>query len=578
MFKSIKWRFSIIYIVLIFIALIVSGVFIIKSFEEYHLQDAQKKLDNLSDIISSKVNELEKLDYDKLKVIVNNQKTLGFKEEIYIIDSKNEIVASSTDNKGVDASKLLDLSLLVYGENEKKGKTKTIINNEIKTLDRVIPIENDNGFLGLIYIRYNLQSIYEMLNKTTMIIVKAIIIAIIFTIIFSVLISRTISGPIEKIAKKAVLMSKGNYDQKVEIESNDEIGELGKTFNHLASKLNYNINQVYREKNKIETIVESMHDGLIATNLTGETVHINSKAKDLLSLDNNNLDKYKEILSLESIILSQKYFGSKVIEFKEKILKLDYLPFKGENNENQGLVFVLRDITKREELDRMRKEFVANVSHELKTPLTSIMSYSETLINDDYPKDLRKKFLGVINNEADRMTRLVRDLLKLSNFDKSKINLNLQSNNIDDLINSILLKLKPSYDNKNQKLNYNKEIDDPIFIFDYDKIEQVIINIMTNAIKYTHENGKIDVFLKETDENYQIIIKDNGMGIPKKDLKHIFERFYRVDKARSRKLGGTGLGLSIANEIIKTHNGEINIDSEVDKGTNVNIKLPKTNL
>ncbi len=251
------------------------------------------------------------------------------------------------------------------------------------------------------------------------------------------------------------------------------------------------------------------------------------------------------------------------------------MPFKDEEDTEIGLVFVITDITESEKLDRMRKEFVANVSHELKTPLTSIKSYSETLINDDYDNEITKKFLTVINTEADRMTRLVRDLLQLSNFDASFSNRKTEFNDWVILIDTILLKLKPIYLMKNQEVNFNVHLEDTIGEFDYDKMEQVIINVLSNAIKYTQEKGVINIELSDDDRVFLIEVHDNGIGIPEEDLKHIFNRFYRVDKARSRKRGGTGLGLAIAKEIMDMHNGEFIIESIFNEGTKAILKVPK---
>jgi two-component system sensor histidine kinase VicK len=223
----------------------------------------------------------------------------------------------------------------------------------------------------------------------------------------------------------------------------------------------------------------------------------------------------------------------------------------------------------------MRREFVANVSHELKTPLTSIKSYTETLLSGMLDnKDISERFLNVINSEADRMTRLVRDLLQLSNFDYSQSNLDKYESDIVKLVKQSITKLEMTARGKGQKLELICEYNEMKGFFDHDRLEQVLLNIISNSIKYTGKNGEIKVSLLKEGNRAIIKVKDNGMGIPREDLPRIFERFYRVDKARSRELGGTGLGLSIAREIIKAQNGTIDIYSDVGKGTEVVIKLP----
>ncbi|MEA1974789.1 MAG: ATP-binding protein [Bacillota bacterium] len=573
MFNSIKWRFTIIYFILIFIALITAGIFIVQAFEEYHLDSVEKKMDDLSSEILPKIENLEEFNTNSIQNIIDSYKKLGFEEDIYIIDTDDVIVATSTENVNERGSNLFDLKLLISA---KSGKEETLI-TDIRTMDKSLPIYLNNKFRGILFVRYNLDAMYITLSKTTLIIVRVIVIVTGITIIICFLIAKTISEPIEDISKKISLMSDGNFSNRVEVKSTDEIGDLAMTFNLLTDKLQYNINEVFKEKNKMETIIEYMNDGLIAIDLNKNIIHVNSKARYLLDMDSewNDVKYINEKLDVDAIISSNELIGIKNIEINETILKIDYLPFKDEDENEIGLVFVITDITESEKLDKMRKEFVANVSHELKTPLTSIKSYSETLINDDYDNEITKKFLTVINTEADRMTRLVRDLLQLSNFDASFSNRKTEFNDWVVLIDTILLKLKPIYLMKNQEVNFNVRLEDTIGEFDYDKMEQVIINVLSNAIKYTQEKGIINIDLVDDEKFFIVEVYDNGMGIPEEDLKHIFNRFYRVDKARSRKRGGTGLGLAIAREIMDMHNGEIIIESIFNEGTKAILKVPK---
>ena len=573
MFNSIKWRFTIIYFILIFIALITAGIFIVQAFEEYHLDSIEKKMDDLSSEILPKIENLEDFNTNSIQNIIDSYKRLGFEEDIYIINTDDVVVATSTENVNERGSNLFDLKLLISA---KSGKEETMI-TDIRTMDKSVPIYLNDKFRGILFVRYNLDAMYITLSKTTLIIVRVIVIVTGITIIICFLIAKTISEPIEDISKKILLMSDGNFSNRVEVKSTDEIGDLAMTFNLLTDKLQYNINEVFKEKNKMETIIEYMNDGLIAIDLNKNIIHVNSKARCLLGMDSklNDVKYINEKLDVDAIISSNELIGIKNIEINETILKIDYLPFKDEEDTEIGLVFVITDITESEKLDRMRKEFVANVSHELKTPLTSIKSYSETLINDDYDNEITKKFLTVINTEADRMTRLVRDLLQLSNFDASFSNRKTEFNDWVILIDTILLKLKPIYLMKNQEVNFNVHLEDTIGEFDYDKMEQVIINVLSNAIKYTQEKGVINIELSDDDRVFLIEVHDNGIGIPEEDLKHIFNRFYRVDKARSRKRGGTGLGLAIAKEIMDMHNGEFIIESIFNEGTKAILKVPK---
>ncbi len=578
MFNSIKWRFTIIYFILIFIALTFSGIFIVQAFEEYNLSSVEKRLDDLTDVILSEIENLNDLNPKSVQKIISNYKELGFDEEIYMINNEDVIIATSTENINKNASDLLDLQLLISAKNEETRTAIAAIKNyDIRTMDRSLPVYINGKLSGILFIRYNLNEIYLTLSKTTMIIVKAIVIATAFTIVICFIIARTISEPIEDISKKALLMSNGDFSNRVEVKSNDEIGDLATTFNLLTDKLQFNINEVFKEKNKMETIIEYMNDGLIAVDLNKNIIHMNSRARHFLNIDNCDvmLDCINEILDIDSIINNNELIGIKNVKIDQNIFKVDYLPFKDEEENEIGLVFVISDITESEKLEKMRKDFVANVSHELKTPLTSIKSYSETLVNDDYDKEITKKFLNVINTEADRMARLVKDLLKLSNFDASFDNVDIKECDWVVLIENVLLKLKPIYQVKDQQVDFTNFVNDSLGKFDYDKMEQVIINILSNAIKYTEEKGKIIINLKNDLEYFIVEIIDDGIGIPDEDLDNIFNRFYRVDKARSRKLGGTGLGLAIAKEIVEMHNGKLIIKSKLDIGTKATLFVPK---
>ena len=239
-----------------------------------------------------------------------------------------------------------------------------------------------------------------------------------------------------------------------------------------------------------------------------------------------------------------------------------------------GVIMMIRNITEIVKLDDMRKEFVANVSHELRTPLTSIKGYSETILNGDLTVPEISKFTKVINTEANRMERLVADLLQLSRFDNKKVNLKKTMFPLQDLAKNVCDKLKFVASEKKHKLECIIQVEPPRVYADRDTIEQVMVNIITNSIKYTKEGGQIKVYVGAVNGSAYFKVVDNGMGIPEADLKRIFERFYRVDKARSRSMGGTGLGLSIVKEIIDANEGTIDIKSEVDKGTEVIVTLP----
>jgi two-component system sensor histidine kinase VicK len=263
------------------------------------------------------------------------------------------------------------------------------------------------------------------------------------------------------------------------------------------------------------------------------------------------------------------------INVEDKAVKVIFSPFRNEeNNKPEGIIAVIQDITERVKLNNMRKEFVADVSHELKTPITSIMGYADTLLEGDYDQETQKEFLQVIASEARRMARLVTDLLDLSRIDSNKKKIKKTSFDLGELAKECQKQLAIEIKKKEHHVECFVTADVPPVYADKDDIQRVILNILTNSIKYTPNGGKIKIYVGFVYSDAYIKIIDNGIGIPEEDLNRIFERFYRVDKARTREMGGTGLGLSIAKEILDKNGGSIDIKSEVNKGTEVVIKIP----
>ncbi|MBQ7075863.1 MAG: PAS domain-containing sensor histidine kinase, partial [Clostridia bacterium] len=279
-------------------------------------------------------------------------------------------------------------------------------------------------------------------------------------------------------------------------------------------------------------------------------------------------------VSMEEMLYLKKNLVEKDLDVNNRYLKAYFATFKSDNERlSNGVVVVLHDITEIQRLELSRREFVANVSHELRTPLTTIKTYSETMI-DNTENEEDKYYLNVIGNEVDRMTRLVKDLLTLSSLDHRKLSIVKTTFSLDKLLYEVVTKLSVDAKNNGKVINYTLSSEIPPVSADRDRIEQVITNIISNSVKYTGDDGVINVYAGFLYNEAYIKIKDNGIGIPKESLPKIFDRFYRVDKHRSREQGGTGLGLSIAYEIIKQHNGTIYIDSDVGQGTEVIIKLP----
>ena len=351
--------------------------------------------------------------------------------------------------------------------------------------------------------------------------------------------------------------------------------------NDEKSELKDKLSEVSSRKNQIETILLHMTDGIIAFNMEGEIILINPAAKKFLEIspENNSFDdifkKFKLNINMEKIIYLESWTSTEErLQVDENYVKVLFAPFKDEQDRPDGVIAVIQDITEHVKLDNMQKELVADVSHELKTPITSIMGYADTLLETEYDKETQDKFLNVISSESRRMARLVTDLLTLSRFDSNKKKTHKEKFDLGELARKCQEKLAIEIKKKEHKVDCFVTADVPPVYADKDDIERVILNILTNSIKYTKQGGEIKIYVGFVYTDAYIKIIDNGIGIPEEDLSRIFERFYRVDKARTRETGGTGLGLSIAKELLDKNGGSIDIKSEVGSGTEVVIKVP----
>lgn len=451
--------------------------------------------------------------------------------------------------------------------------------------------------IGVIY-AYNLQNVnislvaqteeqvmaYQELIKMQIQNVKVITIILItvygfISILIGIFVSKVILDPISRLIDSAPKMANGENSNTENSKKN--VDELTNAFNLMTNELKENLKEVYRQKRQIETILLHMTDGIIAFDIQGNIMHINPAATELLKLTENEntfdkiFSKLNIDINLEKTIYLENWTSSEQrVQLEDKYLNIFFASFKDEQELAAGVIAVIQDITEHVKLDNMRKEFVADVSHELKTPITSIMGYADTLLESEYDKETQYKFLNVIASEARRMAKLVTDLLILSRYDNNKVKKEITEFDLGDLVKRCQEKLQLEINKKGHEVECFVTANVPPVKADKDGIERVVLNIMTNSIKYTPENGNIKIYVGFVYNDAYIKIIDNGIGIPEEDLNRIFERFYRVDKARTREMGGTGLGLSIAKEILDQNKGSIDIKSEKGKGTEVVIRIP----
>lgn len=359
------------------------------------------------------------------------------------------------------------------------------------------------------------------------------------------------------------------------------IRPVDNTVSLMTSELKDKLSEVSKQRNQMETILLHMTDGIIAFDMDGNIILINPEARRLLKMspeDSSFDDIFKNSgvdINMEKIIYLENWTSTEErVKVEDTYIHIFFAPFKNENDTPAGVIAVIQDITEHVTLDNMRKEFVADVSHELKTPITSIMGYADTLLEGDYDKETQEKFLNVIATEARRMAKLVTDLLTLSRYDNARNRIKKEAFDLGELVKRAQDKLAIEAMKKEHNVSCFVTADVPPVYADKDDIERVVLNILSNSIKYTQNGGDIKIYVGFVYNDAYIKIIDNGIGIPEEDLSKIFERFYRVDKARTREMGGTGLGLSIAKEILDKNGGSIDIKSVVGEGTEVVIRVP----
>ena len=424
------------------------------------------------------------------------------------------------------------------------------------------------------------------MEQTKILILCAILVFSCIVLIVGWITIQRIIKPMDKLIQETEKVANSGNSKLVEVgkrkkrKRKSEVDTLTNVIGIMTGELKQKLNQVDRQRREIEAILQHMNDGILAFDDKGRIMHLNPAAKEMLGLQNERTfdEIFKKLnveINMEAILYLANWTASEQrVNVGDRIVNIFFAPYKDENDLSSGIIAVVQDITEHVKLDEMRKEFVADVSHELKTPITSIIGYADTLQDGEYDEETTKKFLNVISQEGRRMSNLVSDLLTLSRYDTNRVQKEVTEFDLGELAKKCQEKLRIEIEKKKQNVECYVTADVPPIKADKAGIERVILNVLSNAIKYTEKHGSIKIYVGFVYNDAYIKIIDNGIGIPKEDLGRIFERFYRVDKARTREMGGTGLGLSIAKEIIEQNNGSIDIKSEYGKGTEVVIRIP----
>jgi len=596
-FQSIQAKLIIIYVLLILIAMQLIGVYFYRTLESYFKNDfldsRNKQVTLLAGFVESyllgspdpsgKAAEGKKT-YTDLNDIVNNLFSIS-NAEIQIIDANGIVISTSVPSHLGQKNTQTEVTRALQGiKDNQRMFTDT---DGYRKMVIAKPVGSGVRVLGAVYLIASMEDLYNTMSSINRILISGTLIALGLTAALGILLSNTITNPIKEITKQVTAVAEGNFDDQVKVQGKDEIGQLGHTFNFMMDRLKEALSMNEEEKEKLASILTNMNDGVIATDDTGRVIVLNRRAKQILQIEEERSfgKDTSELLGMskdriQALVhgeVNTTLLGIELPDEEEPLsVRVTFTPIHRRGEAAGGLIAVLQDVTEQEKLEQARREFVANVSHELRTPLTTIKSYLEALDDGALEEpQLASRFVNVTRSETERMIRLVTDLLHLSRLDSRQSIIRKESTDVTEMLDEVADRF--SFQLQQRKIRVEVAVEPGIsrIMLDRDKIDQVLDNLVSNAIKYTADEGAIRLSARRIDRDFlEIGIQDTGIGIPKKDLMRIFERFYRVDKARSRNMGGTGLGLSIAREIVKAHGGTISLDSELGQGTKALFTLP----
>lgn len=602
-FQSIHFKIALVFALLLLITFQIVGAVFVQQLKSDNIKAFKQRVELSTYVDNSLIASLNSSDTaaanQKIRKVledINNENI----SEIQVVDVKGTIRGDSdVNNRSLVGQKTTDAEIkqVIYNS---RSFTKTTYDkrDNRRYYIAITPLlsvsGNTNTVVGAVYVKANMETVYDSINSVVVIFATASLIATAIGMALAIVISRAITRPIDEMKKQTSRIARGDYSGQVRIYGQDELGQLAQAVNNLSVKIEEAQESSEAERRRLDSVLSHMSDGVIATDRRGNITIINEMASEDLNV---NPDEIIGRSILDVLDIRSQYTLREILENQdeiildlsdaehEQILNAYFSLIQRESGFISGLVCVLHDVTEQQKIDRERRQFVSNVSHELRTPLTSMRSYIEAL-NDGAWKDpeVAPQFLKVTQDETDRMIRMINDLLSLSRMDSGRLQLELELVNLNELFNYILNRFdmmldKDNNDTRDTKTkNYTIKRDftkrDLWVEIDTDKFIQVVDNIMNNAIKYSPDGGVITCRLLETHNHVILSITDQGLGIPKKDLNHVFDRFFRVDKARSRAQGGTGLGLAISKEVIALHHGKIWVDSIEGKGSTFYISLP----
>lgn len=588
MHRGLYFKIILILVVFILIVMSVVGAVLISSVLNFYTNEffssMRENLDSdaqLRTYLENAMNGADASEYaaTQKSILDSYSSRLGIDayRSYYILDAKGNFLLGS-DASGDTLAKTPNLIAAMNGEVGNKGSQGA------GYVDYALPLSGGDAKC-IIYIRDTQEDLGEVTWMLFSIILQALFIGLVIAFILSFFLARAIALPLSKLTEGVQRVATGNFSEKISVQSNDEIGVLTENFNRMSSIIEGNLDEIDGEREKLATVLSCLKDAVITFGDDGKPLQINDAAKSLFAasaLDRLSLDYIFRLLQYDNADFDIDVDNSTdvpAVNYNGRVYELYFgnIRYRDVNKMREGIILVIHDVTQSYELDRSRREFVANASHELRTPLTTIRMVLEAVSDDDAitANPMIKNFITMAENESSRMESLIKNLLTLSRLDSRTMQFDKKPLNITESLSNITKTLQLTAEQKQQTLSFLGSFKPITILGDKIRVEQTIINIVSNALKYTPEGGEIRIGLTDTGSTANITIADNGIGIPASDLPRLFERFYRVEKARNSDKGGTGLGLAIAKEFALAHGGDITVESEVGVGTTFTITFPK---
>ncbi|MGO4888681.1 two-component system histidine kinase PnpS [Anaerobacillus sp. MEB173] len=584
----IKYRFRIILALLAVILMVLSGLGILlgQLFKEFYIEQLTERMEKEANLASLTIINTTIDDNGTIQELTDKiSEKLGAR--ITIIDAQGVVLGDSDEAPSRMENHLYrpEIQAVINGDTGIATRYSDTIHAEL--LYYAVPVIENNEIKSFVRIGIPLLTLNEIYQKIWLFLIVCLSIAFFVIVVLSARITNQMLKPIEEATNVAKQLAKGNYDVRASVGRNDETGQLSRSINQLAHNLDRISKNHQIQKEELETLIENMGSGLVLINAKGDITLINRSCKEIFMEDTDhwlhqlyyNVIKHKEIIKIvQEVFLTEENYRKEItIPIKLEMRHFDVYsaPIINKKERLKGILLVFHDITELKKLEQMRKDFVANVSHELKTPVTSVRGFAETLLDGAMENEkLRKEFLTIILKESERLQGLIIDLLELSKIEQHQFELNWQITKLDKITDEVILLLQKKAEDKGLELTMKVEGNASI-VGDPYRLKQIFINLISNSIMYTPSGGKISVKIVELTDMIKFQISDTGIGIGPAELPRIFERFYRVDRARSRNSGGTGLGLAIVKHLVEAHHGKLEVESEIGKGTTFTISFNK---